>query len=788
MHATLGNEYMSTGKKRGLYKVAPSRSHCIAWVYPMRPVPFELVRAKPGLDRARERLASESKLVHDTSNSLAEDSLRGDSLTPGFARGLSLHRNITTQGKPAQQDICLELRGGASTNHNAKDADIRYITNELIMMRNAGFVNVTTRNFYVPIGLAKERGVEDVVNPSDSHSLSKTFVAHPIPDMTPLMRIGQNLKGRFGIYSLAEKLHKDIWTAHTKNATVIVKTAPKLRLDNEHQVLQRFHERPHIRQLIDVIEQPPAIVLEHFDDNLLHASNSKKLERVDVKLVARSILEALKLLHEDGFVHTDVKPDNILVNYAADNNSESRFRDVALGDCGDVYRVDLNADPRDMFKEDGHIIGAAIFRSPEAMLNLRWGTATDIWSFGTTLISLIWGNNWHIFKPDEVTIDDEAYPAHVLIKQADYFGPFPPSYHEITDEERLATLTFINNYSTESGKWKPFELAEDPELTKTDRDFLCKIMRIIPPVTGASKIGFLANSINFPSGTTPTRTTSRHIAIKTFLRVLDTKKREGDENGQATPFEVAPSASTSKRAVRRPLVCENNPEVMSSLVHKLGLSTALSFHDVFSIEDPDLLAFVPRPASALLLVFPVSKSYETFRIKEDADRLEYTGLGEQEPVIWYKQTIRNACGLIGILHAVSNGNARDFIESGSDLFKLVRDAIPLPPIERADLLYNSQALENAHQSAAAEGQSHAPDAADDIDLHYVCFVKDEKNRLWEMDGRRKGPLDRGQLDVDEDVLSERALDLGPRMFLKREAETGGGELRFSLITLAPGMD
>lgn len=122
-------------------------------------------------------------------------------------------------------------------------------------------------------------------------------------------------------------------------------------------------------------------------------------------------------------------------------------------------------------------------------------------------------------------------------------------------------------------------------------------------------------------------------------------------------------------------------------------------------------------------------------------------------------------------------------ESGSDLDSLVKEAIPLAPIERADLLYNSQALESAHQSAASQGQSNAPDATDDVDLHYVCFVKDEKNHLWEMDGRRKGPLNRGQLAEDEDVLSEKALDLGPRKFLQREL--ANGELRFSLITLAP---
>ncbi|PBP24312.1 pyridoxamine 5'-phosphate oxidase [Diplocarpon rosae] len=203
---------------------------------------------------------------------------------------------------------------------------------------------------------------------------------------------------------------------------------------------------------------------------------------------------------------------------------------------------------------------------------------------------------------------------------------------------------------------------------------------------------------------------------------------------------------------------ENNPEVMSALVHKLGLSPALSFHDVFSIEDPELLAFVPRPANALLLVFPVSKSYESFRVQEDSDKIEYEGKGAGEPVIWYKQTIRNACGLIGILHAVSNGSSRAFIERGSDLDKLVNDAISLGPIQRADLLYNSQALENAHQSAASQGQSSAPDAEDNVDLHYVCFVKDENNHLWEMDGRRKGPLDRGVLGEEEDVLFAPAND------------------------------
>ena len=229
---------------------------------------------------------------------------------------------------------------------------------------------------------------------------------------------------------------------------------------------------------------------------------------------------------------------------------------------------------------------------------------------------------------------------------------------------------------------------------------------------------------------------------------------------------------------------------MSSLLHNLGLSPTLQFHDVFSISDPDLLAFVPRPAHALLLVFPVSKTYESFRAAEDASVPDYAASGPAEEVLWYKQTIGNACGLIGLLHAASNGRAREFVTPDSDLDKFIKDAVPLAPRERAVLIEESEALEQAHAAAAAGGDTAAPAAEDDVDLHYVCFVKSEEGggRLWEMDGRRKGPIERGALGEGEDVLSERALDLGVRAFLKREEEAGGGELRFSLIALVEGFD
>lgn len=123
-------------------------------------------------------------------------------------------------------------------------------------------------------------------------------------------------------------------------------------------------------------------------------------------------------------------------------------------------------------------------------------------------------------------------------------------------------------------------------------------------------------------------------------------------------------------------------------------------------------------------------------------------------------------------------------EPDSDLDKLLKEAIPLPPDQRARLLETSRSLAQAHHSAASQGDTAAPQATDDVDLHYVCFVKTSDGTLWELDGRRKGPLEKGKLDSGEDVLSDKALALGPLKFLERAGE----DLRFSAVALAGSVD
>lgn len=80
------------------------------------------------------------------------------------------------------------------------------------------------------------------------------------------------------------------------------------RLQNEADVLRRYQSQtPFLRPLVDEIcepADPPSIVLRHLDSDALTESNRKRLSRPEIKQVARSVLEALHVLHKDGMVQT----------------------------------------------------------------------------------------------------------------------------------------------------------------------------------------------------------------------------------------------------------------------------------------------------------------------------------------------------------------------------------------------------------------------------------------------------------------------------------------------------
>jgi ubiquitin carboxyl-terminal hydrolase L3 len=93
---------------------------------------------------------------------------------------------------------------------------------------------------------------------------------------------------------------------------------------------------------------------------------------------------------------------------------------------------------------------------------------------------------------------------------------------------------------------------------------------------------------------------------------------------------------------------ESDPEIFTCLMHKVGVNAPLKFVDVWSLER-DEIQCLPSPVQALILIMPACPAYEEQRVKIQSLKSD-----ENEEVVWFRQTINNACGLYAILHCACN--------------------------------------------------------------------------------------------------------------------------------------
>ncbi|KAI0715987.1 cysteine proteinase [Cerioporus squamosus] len=231
---------------------------------------------------------------------------------------------------------------------------------------------------------------------------------------------------------------------------------------------------------------------------------------------------------------------------------------------------------------------------------------------------------------------------------------------------------------------------------------------------------------------------------------------------------------------------ESNPEVLTQWAVKAGLiPTQAHFADIYGL-DPELLGMVSQPVKAVILLFPITEDYEQKRREED-EQIAAQGQYAIDPtVFWMKQTISNACGTMALLHALINSDVTFAPESPIEKFiDLCKDKTPL---ERAKILETTPLFANIHADAASGGQTAVPTNLD-TDLHFTCFVQApspptredgtpaKQMRVLELDGRRAGPVDRGEC---KDFLKDVA------KIVKENYIAHTASMQFSLIALSGG--
>jgi len=152
------------------------------------------------------------------------------------------------------------------------------------------------------------------------------------------------------------------------------------RFRREAQVLASLH-CPQIVRVCDFIEEDGRyyLILELVEGITLkeHQARRGRLPAVEALLLAAEVCQALECAHQHGFIHRDIKPQNILLAASGE---------VKLTDFGIVHVAGSTS-----LTVSGMVLGTADYLSPEQAQGLPLAPASDLYSLGIVLFEMLTG-------------------------------------------------------------------------------------------------------------------------------------------------------------------------------------------------------------------------------------------------------------------------------------------------------------------------------------------------------------------------------------------------------------
>jgi len=167
-------------------------------------------------------------------------------------------------------------------------------------------------------------------------------------------------------------------------------------------------------QYFEVLETPERylVIMEKVDGkDLYEQMEEKRMRHVDAREVVRQTLIAVKVMHESGRIHKDLKAENVMVDIPSAGSSKAlAVHAQRLADGGDpaspasVKLIDFDTveDWEPMSPKAKDVLGTDGYIAPEAYLG-NYSPASDIYSIGVVMYKLITG----VFPSREDIFDDK---------------------------------------------------------------------------------------------------------------------------------------------------------------------------------------------------------------------------------------------------------------------------------------------------------------------------------------------------------------------------------------------
>jgi serine/threonine-protein kinase len=150
-----------------------------------------------------------------------------------------------------------------------------------------------------------------------------------------------------------------------------VETEYKMGRRIDHPYVRKCYKLKKIRSMFKVKEM--LLSMELFDGKTLE--NSPTLSLLDVLLVFRMVASGLNAMHHQGFVHCDIKPNNILLN---------KTGSIKIIDLGQSCKIGTTKQ---------RIQGTPDYIAPEQVRRKPLGPKTDVFNLGATMYWALTGSN-----------------------------------------------------------------------------------------------------------------------------------------------------------------------------------------------------------------------------------------------------------------------------------------------------------------------------------------------------------------------------------------------------------
>jgi serine/threonine protein kinase len=246
-------------------------------------------------------------------------------------------------------------------------------------------------------------------------------------------------------------------------------------------------------------------------DLLTALVQKQKLNEMEAKLLAKSLLDGLVHLHEKKICHRNLKPENLVLKDAQDMST------VVVIDFGMAARVlqDADGDPLNLTER----CGTAMFMAPEVIAQIPYDTQADMWSFGVLMFYVLTG-----VHPYE---DAERHALYLKICKNEY------SFHPMEWQGVSKTAKrFVANL-----------LHTDPEVRMTAEECLAHswLAEFLPPPPAPPPELLPSPSKSEPQVNKPASSSK----LKGVWRVMKRRKGSVDESENMDDWKSTSSKTTS---------------------------------------------------------------------------------------------------------------------------------------------------------------------------------------------------------------------------------------------------